>query len=157
MRTRTISNYGCTVSESKNYLRVETSEDDPLIEALITASYEQVTAETNRDFTPTTYNMSIWSSSGDIFLSTQTVNSVSTGSLKEVDGSWYTYIDQTYNGPLTFTVAASGSVPSNVKVAQLLLINHWYEIRTPDVIGASATPLAFSVQALLSPYKLVRP
>ena len=153
MRTRTIANYGLTVSESKNYLKVEVSDDDALIEALVTASYEQVTAECNRDFFATQYTMSVWSSSGDIFLSTQTVDNVSTGSLKEVNGSWYTYIDSTYSGDISFSVASSGSLPKGVKVAQMMLINNWYENRLPQVFGVSSAPLEFSVNALLSPYK----
>ena len=160
MRTRTnISNYGPTLTEAKNYLRVDFTDDDALISALITASYEQVTAECNRDFSPCTQSAYFFSSSGDLFLSTQTVNTVSTGSLKEVDASYYTYIPEGeyFTGNITFTVAASGSIPTNVKIAQMMLINSFYENRLPEAIGVSTSPLSYSVQALLSPYKLVMP
>jgi hypothetical protein len=158
MRIYNVSDYGLTVSESKNYLKLEVNDDDSLIDVLITASYEQVVAECNRYFTPTTCSMNVFSSSGDLFLSTQTVLTVSTGSLKEVDGSWYTYIDQTYSGPISFTLVQSGSkVPGNVKVAQMMLVNSFYENRLPEAIGNITSPLSFSVGALLSPYKLTKP
>jgi hypothetical protein len=160
MRTRTnISNYGPTLTEAKNYLRVQFNDDDTLISSLITASYEQVAAECNRDFTACTHSMYVWSSSGDIFLSTQTVDTVSTGSLKEVAASWYSYIPEGeyFSGNITFTVANSGSIPTNVRIAQMILVNNWYENRLPQAIGISTSPLNYTVDALLSPYKLVKP
>lgn len=160
MRTTTnISSYGPTLTEAKNYLRVDISNDDALISALITASYDQVVAECNRQFSPCTQSMYVWSSSGDIFVSTQTVNTISTGSLKEYAGSWYTYIPEGeyFSGNISFTVASGSTIPTNVKVAQMMLINSFYENRLPEAIGVSTSPLSYSVQALLSPYKLVKP
>jgi hypothetical protein len=160
MRTTTnISSYGPTLTEAKNYLRVDINDDDALISALITASYDQVVAECNRDFSPCTHSINVFSSSGDIFLSTQTVNTVSTGSLKEYAGSWYTYIpeDQYFSGIISFTVASGSNIPSNVKIAQMMLINSFYENRLPEAVGVSTSPLSYSVQALLSPYKLIKP
>lgn len=160
MRTTTnIQSYGPSLSEAKNYLRVDISNDDALISALITASYDQVVAECNRQFSPCTQSMYVWSSSGDIFVSTQTVNTISTGSLKEYAGSWYTYIPEGeyFSGNISFTVASGSTIPTNVKVAQMMLINSFYENRLPEAIGVSTSPLSYSVQALLSPYKLVKP
>lgn len=160
MRTTTnIQSYGPSLSEAKNYLRVDISNDDALISALITASYDQVVAECNRQFSPCTQSMYVWSSSGDIFVSTQTVNTISTGSLKEYAGSWYTYIPEGeyFTGNISFTVASGSTIPTNVKVAQMMLINSFYENRLPEAIGVSTSPLSYSVQALLSPYKLVKP
>lgn len=160
MRTTTnISSYGPTLTEAKNYLRVDINNDDALISALITASYDQVTAECNRQFSPCTQSMNVWSSSGDIFVSTQTVNSISTGSLKEYAGSWYTYIPEGeyFTGNISFTVASGSTIPANVKIAQMMLINSFYENRLPESVGVSTSPLSYSVQALLSPYKLVKP
>ena len=158
MRTRTnIQSYGVTLSEAKNYARIEVTDDDTLVSALITASYEQVTAECNRDFTACTWSFNTWSGSGDIFVSTQEVNTINTGSLKYWNGSWYTYIENFYSGPIVYTVASGSTIPSNVKTAQLMLISHWYDNRQPQVIGASSTPLDFTVNALLNPYKLIMP
>jgi hypothetical protein len=158
MRQRTnLASYGPTLTEAKNYLRVDLSDDDLLISSLISASYDQISAECNRDFSPVTYSLNIFSSSGDIFLSSQTVNTVSTGSLKQSGGAWYTYLATDYNGPVSFTCGAGENIPNNVKVAQLMLISGWYEMRTPQAIGVSTSPLAFAVDALCSPYKLINP
>jgi hypothetical protein len=48
-------------------------------------------------------------------------------------------------------------VPGNVKVAQMMLVNSFYENRLPEAIGNITSPLSFSVGALLSPYKLTKP
>ena len=160
MRTTTnIQSYGPTLTEAKNYLRVDISNDDTLISALITASYDQVTAECNRQFNPCTQSMTVFSSSGDIFLSTQTVNTVSTGSIKEYAGSWYTYIPEGeyFTGNISFTVASGSTIPSNVKIAQMMLGSSFYENRLPESIGVSTSPLSYSVAAMLNPYKLIKP
>ena len=103
--------------------------------------------------------MNVWSSSGDIFVSTQTVNTVSTGSLKEYAGSWYTYIPEGefFTGNISFTVASGSSIPSNVKIAQMMLVSSFYENRLPESIGVSTSPLSYSVAAMLNPYKLIKP
>jgi hypothetical protein len=153
MRNRTISSYGLTLSQSIDYLRPDNEDEYPLIESLITASYEQVSAECNRDFTPATYSMNLYNSSGYIFLTCQTVNSCSLGTLKDINGAWYTLIPNEYSGPIEWTVADSGSVPKNVSVAQMILINNWYENRLPQVLGVSATNVSYSVESRGWPFK----
>jgi hypothetical protein len=103
--------------------------------------------------------MTVFSSSGDIFLSTQTVNTVSTGSIKEYAGSWYTYIPEGeyFTGNISFTVASGSTIPSNVKIAQMMLVNSFYENRLPESIGVSTSPLSYSVAAMLNPYRLIKP
>jgi uncharacterized phiE125 gp8 family phage protein len=45
-------------------------------------------------------------------------------------------------------------VPQALKLAQLLLIGHWYENRQQVLVGSmTATPLPFAVDALLGPYR----
>ena len=157
MRKRSgISTYGPTLTEAKNYLRVDLVEDDALISAFITASYEQITMECNQDFLPATYSMNVFSSSGYLFLTSQDVNYVSTGSLSYDGCSWFTYMENDFTGNITYYINASGSVPPNGKIAQYMLISNFYENRLPEVIGASATPLSFGVNALLNPYKIIK-
>ena len=157
--TSNIAFYGPTLTEAKTYLRVDDTNEDSLISALITASYDQVVAECNRSFAPCTQSFNAFSSSGYIFLSTQTVNTVSTGSLTLNDGSWYSYIPdgEYYSGPVVFTVGSGSVIPSNVKIAQMMLVNSFYENRLPEAIGVSTSPLSFTVNALLNPYKLIKP
>lgn len=159
---RNISNikfFGPTLAEAKEYLRVDDNIEDSLISMLITASYEQVTAECNRQFAPCTQSFNVVSSSGYIFLSTQTVDTVSTGSLYlDADSSQYVYFQDIFSGPIVFTQAsASNSVPNNVKVAQMMLVDSFYENRLPDSMGVSTSPISFTVNTLLNPYKLIKP
>lgn len=152
------STYGPTLTEAKNYLRQDSSDDDTLISSLITASYEQITAECNRDFLPVSYSMAVFSSSGDVFLTSQDTNYVSTGSLFQgADGSWYTNLGGEFSGDIVYHCNISGSLPVNVKIAQMMLINSWYENRLPQAIGVSVSPLSYAVDALLSQYKIIKP
>jgi len=45
------------------------------------------------------------------------------------------------------------NIPKAIKQALLLLAAHWYENRTPVVIGSMPAALPFSVSSLLAPYK----
>ena len=153
--TSNIGYYGPTLTEAKNYLRVDLSDDDNLINALITASFQQVVSECNNLFLPVTCSMNVFSSSGYIFLTSQDVNYVSTGSLTYDGGSWFTYLDADYSGDVQYYCNASGSYPANVKIAQLMLISSFYENRLPEVAGAR-TPVSFGVNALLNPYKIIK-
>jgi len=156
MKIKTISNYGPTLSEAKTYLRVESSDDDMLINMLISGSYDQVCAEANRDFAPTVTTINIVSGSTE-YITVQEINSVSSGSLQvRPDGSYVTFEDY-FSGRLTYTTEASSSIPNNVRIAQLMLISQWYDQRAPMVVGQSVSKLDFAVEALLSPYKLVSP
>jgi hypothetical protein len=150
--------YGPSLTEAKNYLRQDSSDDDTLISSLITASYDQIVAECNRDFLPVTYSMSVFSSSGDVFLTSQDTNYVSTGSLfLGADDSWYTNLGAEFSGDIVYHCNISGSLPVNVKIAQMMLINNWYENRLPQAIGVSTAPLSYAVDALLNPYKIIKP
>ena len=157
-RLSTPSTYGPTLTEAKLYLRMDGSEDDTLISSLITASFEQITAECNRTFLPATYSMAVYSSSGDLFLTSEDVQYVSTGSLlKGADSSWYTYLDTEFSGDVVYYVNNSGSLPEPVKIAQMMLINSFYENRLPEAVGVSTSPLSFTVNALLNPFKIIKP
>jgi hypothetical protein len=157
MRNRlSVLNYGVTLTEAKAYLKVEHILEDTLLASLISASYDQICAECNRDFSPSTYTETIRSGSAQ-FLTSQYVNTVNNGSLDNRDDGAYISFDDVYNGTITYTVASGSVVPQNAKVAQLMLLSHWFENRGPYAIGVSATPLDFTIQSLLSPYKIVRP
>ena len=49
---------------------------------------------------------------------------------------------------------AASAVPDDIKHAIKLLVGHWYESREAVVVGTSANTIPFTVQALLSPYKI---
>lgn len=51
---------------------------------------------------------------------------------------------------------ATGEVPKPLKNALLLLVSQLYEHRTPEVTGTIISKVAFAVEALIAPYRLVR-
>lgn len=51
--------------------------------------------------------------------------------------------------------ATASSVPQEIKQAMLLLIGHWYENREAVVVGTTQASLSFSVEALLSKYRIL--
>lgn len=150
------SSYGVNLQAAKDYLKVEHSLEDTFIGALVTASYEQVCNEANRDFVETTYTV-MYDSGSTEFLATQDVYQLSSGSLvKRSDGNWVVF-DDYFTGTLTYKTAVSASMPDVVKIAQLMLVSSWYDNRAPQIIGASVSKLDFAVTALIQPYKLVNP
>ena len=46
--------------------------------------------------------------------------------------------------------ANAASVPPGLKLAVMMLVNHWYRTREPVNIGTSVTPIALTVESLLS-------
>lgn len=150
------TSYGVTLQEAKSYIKVEHDLEDAFIDALVTASYEQVCNEANRDFVETTYT-EMYDSGSTEFLATQNVYQLSSGSLvKRSDGNWVVF-DDYFTGTLTYKTAVSASMPEAVKIAQLMLISSWYDNRAPQIVGASVSKLDFAVTALIQPYKLVNP
>jgi uncharacterized phiE125 gp8 family phage protein len=47
------------------------------------------------------------------------------------------------------------AVPEPIKQAVLLLISQMYEQRTPEVTGTIVSPIKFSFEALLSPFRII--
>lgn len=156
MRTKlSQTSYGITLTDAKTYLKVEDVIEDAMLNSLCSASYEQICAESNRDFVESVYTETVVSSSY-FFLTSQNVSAVSTGSLYNKDDGAYLSFDDLWSGTVTYTVATGSVVPQNAKVAQLMLVAQWYESRNPYESGR-AVKLDFTIEALLSPYKIVRP
>lgn len=154
MKIQNISSYGISLTEAKDYLRVENSLEDNFVKTLITGSYITITNECNRDFNETSYTESFDSGSTE-FLTSQKVYNLSTGSLVKNSDGCYAVFDSYYTGDVTYKTAVSGSVPENVKVAQLMLISQWFDERSSVVIGASIQNFHYGVASLLQPYQLV--
>lgn len=156
MKTKTISAYGVNLSQAKEYLKVDNAFEDNLISTLISGSYITITNETNRDFFETQYTESFVSASTE-FLSTQEVYDLSTGSLVRSTDGYYVAFDDYYSGEITYKTAVSGSMPDNLKIAQLMLVSQWFDERASYVVGASVSQLHYGIGALLQPYQLVNP
>lgn len=52
--------------------------------------------------------------------------------------------------------ATPSEVPGPLRQAVLLLVSQMYEYRTPEITGTISTMLAFTIDALTSPYRLTR-
>lgn len=140
--------YGISLQETKDYIRIEHTLEDALLNGLITASYKHICNETNRDFVETAYTASV-SGSESILASYLPVQDVSTGSVFENPSL---VIVENYIGDISWkTEKGTTVVPDEIKTAQLMLCAHWYENRGAHSIG-STTPLAFAVGSLIAPY-----
>jgi uncharacterized phiE125 gp8 family phage protein len=53
-------------------------------------------------------------------------------------------------------VAGWAQIPDEIRMAILLLVGHWYENRETVNVGNLTTELPFTVEALLSPYRVIR-
>lgn len=49
---------------------------------------------------------------------------------------------------------SKNEIPMPVKVAMLMLVGQWYQIREPVAIGSTVAQLPFAVEALLGPYRV---
>jgi uncharacterized phiE125 gp8 family phage protein len=72
--------------------------------------------------------------------------------------SWPTTVGNTVvSGAVTFrNMGLADPVPTPIRQAMLLLISQMYEHRTPEVVGTIVSQVQFAVDALLSPYRLLR-
>lgn len=50
--------------------------------------------------------------------------------------------------------ATSASVPEPIRMAMLMLISHWYEIREPVIVGQQIAGVPMSVDALITEYRV---
>lgn len=50
--------------------------------------------------------------------------------------------------------AAAASVPQPIKMAISMLVDHWYENRTPYIVGQTVSEMPLTVAALLAPWRV---
>jgi uncharacterized phiE125 gp8 family phage protein len=165
-----------TLDEVKGHLRVEHSDEDALITALIQATREAVENYTNRQLMPATYELicdelehitlpkapflelvSIqYTNSADVLT---TLPSDHVTVLDGADPAVILFIKptdykKTLNGvKITFT-AGYTSVPESLKAAMKLLIGHLYENREESIIGVQANQLPKASEYLMGPYRV---
>ena len=173
-----------TTAEAKDFLKVDTTADDTLIDNLIKAATQSCEEYTNQYFIDTlvTQYSDNWLEFYRLYKSP--VSSIATikyydtnDSLQTLDSSNYILDDASkpariglaVNGELPtladrinavavqYTVgygAASTAVPDGIKQAVLLTIGNWYENRQTVITGRTATELPLSSQYLLNQYKI---
>ena len=159
-----------TQAEAKAHLRVDGSDEDSLIDALVLAATSAVEEETGRALVTQTWDYAVSQPSGKVMLPVHPVASVSTLAYYDTDDAPQTLTVSDYylfKGPdkawlepkdnvdwpemkdrpdaLTVTFVAGqavAAVPQALKQAILLLVAHWYENR--EAVGKlTAAPLAY--------------
>jgi len=172
-----------TLAEARAHLRLDGTEENPLVEALIAAARAALEAETRRAFVTQSWRLTLddWPE-GPVKLPLAPAQAVTavrvaslSGAMLPIDPAFYetdlagepprlaAKRGQAWPMPATrlagiavdFTAGygAAADVPPPLKQALLLLVAHWFEHREP--MGAG-TELPRMITALVAPYKRVR-
>lgn len=173
-----------TTAEAKSHLRVDTSDDDTLIDSLILGARHFIENYTGRQLIQATWVLRRDGFANELYLPRGPLSSVSSiqyidqdgatqtlaGSAYTVDAhsnpgrvvlaygqTWPNVRDQINNVTITF-VAGYGTavtdVPEPIRQAMRLLVAHFYETREPYIVGTSASPVPFAIESLLWQYKV---
>jgi len=173
-----------TTAEAKDFLKVDTTADDTIIDNLVAAATESCQIYTNQYFINTivTQYSDNWKEFYSLYKSP--VSSIThikyydtNDSLQTLASSNY-ILDDTYeparigiavDGELPnvadrinavqvkYTVGygtASTDVPEGIRTAIILTVGNWYENRQSVITGRTATELPLSSQYLLNQYKI---
>tara|TARA_R110002050_G_scaffold26276_2_gene69457 strand:- start:6534 stop:7112 length:579 start_codon:yes stop_codon:yes gene_type:complete len=173
-----------TTATAKDFLKVDTTADDTLIDSLIKAATQSCEIYTNRYFLNTVVTQYSDNWLGFYRLYKSPVVSLThikyydtTDTLQTLAGS--TYILDNVSQPARIGIAVdqelpdladrinavevkytvgygttSADVPDGIKQAVLLTIGNWYENRQTVITGRTATELPLSSQYLLDQYKI---
>ena len=173
-----------TTAEAKDFLKVDTTADDTLIDNLIKAATESCQIYTNQYFLNTVVEQysDKWSEIYTLYKSP--VSSITyikyyatNGDLATLDASNYILDDVSKPARIGLAVDAtlpslsdrinavhvkytvgygddSTDVPDGIKQAVLLTLGNWYENRQTVITGRTATELPLSSQYLLDQYKI---
>lgn len=171
-----------TLDDARAFLRVEHTDDDTLITALITGARMHLESDTRRAFITQTWRMTLdaWPVSGRIDVQPAPLLTVLAARVLDVDGnaqaldlqSFVPILSGTALAFVPWAVSAPGRIaggiefdvrvgygdtavlmPEPIKQAMRLLIAHWYEHRGVTEHSRMASPS--SVTKLIAPYRLV--
>lgn len=166
-----------TLEEAKVHLRVDGSDDDAYIGALIIAAREVVEGATSRQLLPATWELALDDFEASITLDKAPFKEMVSVKHIDADGTEQTiaaegYTLDDYSNPAKLVVtdlptvkdtpnavkirfiAGSESVPEAIKAAMKLIIGNLYENRQEVVTGTIATQLPVGVDFLLNPYRV---
>lgn len=175
-----------SLTEAKTFLRIDTTEEDTLIQSLILAARVHTEHLINRKLITQTWSLFLnnWPKANELQLPLNPVQSVN--EIKTYDGSgiptiwasenytvdtlfepariikntnWPTPAQSTNGIEISITAGYGNSAtdaPEPVRQAIRHLITHWYENREPVSLGENTLTIPDTVQSLLTPYKTVR-
>ena len=157
-----------TLMEAKAHLRIDGSEEDELLSALITAAREMAEEYTRRAFITQTWELALDSASGKVYLPrppVQTIDEIMLdGEMVAIEN--YIFLGENVFCPKIPLYAANpgglviryisgyGSnatdIPQAIRQAILMLITHLYEHRGDEKVEIPTT-----IKALLQPYRVM--
>lgn len=171
-----------SLAEAKDHLRIETSDQDSLIAAMIQTARETVEEYLNRKLISQTWTAYFdqWSSVMELLPEVSAVNSVKYMDVSNVQQTLSTSVYELTNGTLVGGVrrkynqdwpelldhsdvieiefvcgyGADTDVPEPIKQAMKLLIGQYYENRESTVVGTINTTLDMGTNYLLAPYRI---
>jgi uncharacterized phiE125 gp8 family phage protein len=175
-----------TLSEAKDHLRLEGVEDDGYVTTLVQAARQHVEEVCWRGVVAQTWEAVLerFPDCSEMELPGGNLGSIVSITYVDAEGASRTLDPATYEAdavsvpgrlilaygkcwPSTrcqwnavrvrYTVGWEvAEVPAPIRQAMLLLVAHLYEQRTPEITGTTVAKVAFAVDALLGPYRLVR-
>ena len=173
-----------SLDDAKAFLKVETSDDDDVIAALIAGARIHVEAQTRRALVTQSWRLirDAWPADGVPILPAP-LRSVSAVRVYRFDGSTQTIDSGSYDSDLSAAPAVlwfktpppapgrvvagieidiiagygdtAADVPADLRQAIRLLVAHWYENRGMIAAGQTVGLLPASVNATLAPYRVL--
>ncbi len=175
-----------TLTEAKTFLRIDTTEEDTLIQSLILAARVHTEQLINKKLITQTWSLFLnnWPNTNELQLPLNPVLSINEIKTYDTSGSPTTWPSENYttdilstpariikrtNWPtpeqstngieISITAGYGDTVtdtPEPIRQAIRHLITHWYENREPVSLGENTLQIPDTVQSLLTPYKTVR-
>jgi uncharacterized phiE125 gp8 family phage protein len=160
-----------SLAEAKSHLRVDFSDDDAYITALISVARDYAEGYQKRSLGTCTLELTQDYFTNPIYLEEGPVQSVTSVSYTRLDGTIGTVpntsyiltvdgklvpksfwpVDSLQNADAVKVVYTAGptAIDPSTKQGMLLLIGHWYEYREPVLSGKTVANLPFSAKQLL--------
>ena len=166
-----------TTAEAKAYARIDISDDDTLVDALVTTARVHCESFCRREFIGRTYKWFVedWPYGDVLNIPRYPVNAVSSVTYYDTDSAQQTLstsiytlgkygiphqiwllpdqdwpeLDDDKRYPIEVNFTTSPTVPETVKTAIKLLVAHWYENREAVVVGSQVNTLPMAVENLL--------
>lgn len=168
-----------SLNDMKLFLRVDASDEDTTITALLDAAVTHISDYTNRHFTAdgaTNFYLEKWRSASLAFGpvtrvgavkyydrggTQQTLSSNNWYVQKHTDNTTRIYFHDTpdleeYNAtPITVECLAGAPASASIQVATKLLVAHWFENRRAVVTGTTVNTVPLSVHSLLNSERII--